>query len=222
MFLPGFRDLVKPQWVAVIEELKVAGGLPISELGRRLEIAYMTVKQHCQDLKDLGYLERWRVPRTQVGRPEIFYRLTPKADSLFPQAGVALTLDLLDAIRALFGETAPDRLLFQHFQHQLEAWRPKLTKAKSLVEKATVLAGLREKEGCFGRCKYDPERGFRIEEYHHPLLPVFEKYPTAVPMELRMMEQLLGTKIVRREIPGGKGAPARVDFEVATLGVKGA
>ncbi|MGC4015294.1 MAG: hypothetical protein QM755_12375 [Luteolibacter sp.] len=222
MFLPGFRDLVKPQWVAVIEELKLAGGLPVSELGRRLEIAYMTVKQHCQDLKELGYLERWRVPRTQVGRPEIFYRLTAKADSLFPQAGVALTLDLLDAIRALFGETAPDRLLFQHFQQQLEKWRPKLTKAKSLVEKATLLAGLREKEGCFGRCKYDPERGFRIEEYHHPLLPVFEKYPTAVSMELRMLEQLLGTKIVRREIPGGKGGPARVDFEVATLGVKGA
>lgn len=222
MFLPGFRDLVKPQWVAVIEELKISGGLPVSELGRKLEIAYMTVKQHCTDLKELGYLERWRVPRTQVGRPEIFYRLTAKADALFPQAGVALTLNLLEALKALFGDTAPDRLLFQHFQQQLEQWRPKLVKAKSMVEKATLLAGLREKDGCFGRCKYDPERGFRIEEYHHPLLPVFEKFPHAVAMELRMLEQLLGTKIMRREIPGGRGGPARVDFEVATLGVKGA
>lgn len=221
MFLPGFRDLVKPQWMAVIEELKLSGGLSISELSRRLELSYMTVKQHCEDLKELGYLERTRVPRTQVGRPEIFYRLAQKADALFPQAGVSLTLDLLDAVKVLFGETSPDRLLFQYFQHQQERWRPKLTKAKSLVEKATLLAGLREKEGCFGRCKYDPERGFRIEEYHHPLLAVFEKYPHAIGLELRMLEQLLGTRIVRKEIPGGRGGPARVDFEVVTLGVRG-
>jgi len=221
MFLPGFRDLVKPQWVAVIEELKLSGGLSISELSRRLELAYMTVKQHCEDLSMLGYLERTRVPRTQVGRPEIFHRLSPKADALFPQAGVSLTLDLLDAVKVLFGETAPDRLLFQYFQQQMERWRPKLAKAKSLVEKATLLAGLREKEGCFGRCKYDPERGFRIEEYHHPLVAVFEKYPHAIGIELRMLEQLLGTKIVRKEIPGGRGGPARVDFEVLTLGIRG-
>lgn len=221
MFLPGFRDLVKPQWVAVIEELKLSGGLSISELSRRLELAYMTVKQHCEDLKKLGYLECTRVPRTQVGRPEIFYRLAAKADALFPQAGVSLTIDLMEAVKVLFGETAPDRLLFQYFQHQQERWRPKLTKAKSLVEKATLLAGLREKEGCFGRCKYDPERGFRIEEYHHPLLAVFEKYPHAIGLELRMLEQLLGTRIVRKEIPGGRGGPARVDFEVLTLGVRG-
>jgi predicted ArsR family transcriptional regulator len=221
MFLPGFRDLVKSPWVAVIEELKVSGGLPVGELGRRLEMAYMTVKQHCLDLSELGYLERWRVPRTQVGRPEIFYRLTAKADSLFPQAGVALSLDLLEAIKSLFGDTAPERLLFQHFQQQMEKWKPKLSKGKSLVEKATLLAALREKEGCFGRCKYDPQRGFRIEEYHHPLAPLFAKYPTAIAMELRMLEQLLGTKIVRREVAGGRHGPARVDFEVATLGISG-
>lgn len=222
MFLPGFRELVKPQWVAVIEELKLSGGLSISELARRLDLAYMTVKQQCGDLKELGYLECTRLPRTQVGRPEIFYRLAPKSSALFPQAGVSLTLDLLEAVKVLFGETAPDRLLFQYFQHQMERWRPKLTKAKSLVEKATLLAGLREKEGCFGRCKYDPERGFRIEEYHHPLVAVFEKYPYAIGIELRMLEQLLGTKIVRKEVPGGRGGPARIDFEVLTLGVRGA
>jgi predicted ArsR family transcriptional regulator len=222
MFLPGFRTLVKPQWVAVIEALKLSGGLSISELSRRLELAYMTVKQHCGDLKELGYLECSRVPRTQVGRPEIFYRLAAKADALFPQAGVSLTLDLLEAVKGLFGETAPDRLLFQYFQQQMERWRPKLSKAKSLVERATLLAGLREKEGCFGRCKYDPERGFRIEEYHHPLFAVFLKYPHAIGMELRMLEQLLGTKISRKEVPGGQSGPARVDFEILTLGVRGA
>lgn len=220
MFRPGFRDLVKPQWVATIEELKVSGGLPVSELARRIEASYMAVKQYCEDLKKLGYLERSRIPRTEVGRPEIFYRLTPKSDALFPQAGTGFSLELLDSLKPLFGDSAPDRLLFQYFQQQFDDWQPKLAKAKSLVEKATLLAGLREKSGCFGRCKYDPEKGFRIEEYHHPLQRIFDKYPRAIAMEVRMMEQLLGSKVARREIPGGRGGPARVDFEVATLGIR--
>ncbi len=220
MFQLGFRDLVKPQWVATLEELKIAGGLPVSELARRIEASYMAVKQYCEDLKKLGYLERSRIPRTEVGRPEIFYRLTAKADSLFPQAGTAFSLELLDNLKPIFGDSAPDRLLFQYFQQQQEQWLPKLIKAKSLVEKATLLAGLREKTGCFGRCKYDAEKGFRIEEYHHPLQRIFDKYPRAIAMEVRMMEELLGSKVVRREIPGGKNGPARVDFEIATLGTR--
>lgn len=220
MFRPGFRDLVKPQWVATIEELKLSGGLPVSELARRIEASYMAVKQYCEDLKDLGYLERSRIPRSEVGRPEIFYRLTAKADALFPQAGTSFSVEILDSLKPIFGDSAPDRLLFQYFQQQQEQWLPKLAKAKSLVEKATMLAGLREKSGCFGRCKYDPEKGFRIEEYHHPLQRIFEKYPRAVAMEHRMMEQLLGTKVVRNEIAGGRAGPARVDFEISTLGTK--
>ena len=121
--------------------------------------------------------------------------------------------------RSLFGESAPERLIFQYFQHLQARWLPKLSKAKSALEKATVLTGLREQTGCFSRCKYDPEKGLRIEEYHHPLRPIFAKYPRAIGVELRMLEALLGTRVTRREIPGGRHGPARVDYEVATLGV---
>jgi predicted ArsR family transcriptional regulator len=206
--------------VRILDELKVSGGLPIPELSRRLESSYMGMKDQCDKLVKLGYLERWRLPRQEVGRPEIMYRLTPKADAIFPQAGVSLSLELLEAARTLFGDTAPERLLLQYFCQLRERWRPKLAKAKSLVERATLLSALREKEGCFGRCKYDPARGFRIEEYHHPLQAVFAAYPGAVHLELRMMEELIGSKIVRKEIPGGRGGPARIDYEVATLGVR--
>ena len=221
MFLPGFRELVKEGWVKVIEELKISGGLPVSELSRRLGGSYMGMKDQCDKLVKMGYLERWRLPRQEVGRPEIMYRLAAKADAIFPQAGVSLSLELLDAARSLFGAAAPERLLLQYFSQLRERWRPKLTKAKSLVERATILSGLREKEGCFGRCKYDPAKGFRIEEYHHPLQAVFAVYPGAITLELRMMEELLGTRVLRKEVAGGRGGPARIDYEVSTLGVAG-
>jgi predicted ArsR family transcriptional regulator len=217
MFLHGFRELVRPQWVTIVEELKIHGGMPIPELARIMEMSYMGVKQHCEALLELGYLERSRVPRKEVGRPEIMYRLAPKADALFPQAGVAMTLSLLHNMKQLFGATAPEKLLHQYFVELQERWMSRMLRAKSLVEKATVLAGLREKEGCFARCSYDVKLGFRIEEFHHPLWALFEEYPAAVMMEMRMMELLMGSKIERREVPGGRGGPARVEYYIHTL-----
>lgn len=218
MFLPGVRDLAKPQWIAVIEALKFSGQMPVTTLAARIGASYMATKQYCEDLHRLGYLERLRAPRREVGRPEVFYRLAARADGLFPQAGVTLTLELLDHVAQLFGENAPDRLLYQYFERLRERWQPRLSRAKSLVERATLLAGLREHHGSFSRCHYDAAKGFRIEEYHHPLTPIFQRYPRAIGMELRLMEGLLGTPVVRREVAGGPHGPARVDYEIATLG----
>lgn len=220
MFRTGVRDLVKKQWVAIIDSLKRSGGASIPELRREIGGSYMGIKDQCQAMVESGHLETWRVPRTAVGRPEVMYRLTQKAEILFPDAGPAMTLEILESARKLFGATAPERLLLQYFQELCNRWRPKLGKAKSLVEKATLLSALRESEGCFGRCRYEPEKGFWIEEYHHPLRPIFEVYPRAIQFELRMIEDLLGTKVIRQEVGPGDGKAARVDYEVHTLGVR--
>jgi predicted ArsR family transcriptional regulator len=220
MLLPVFQDLIKPQWRKVLEELKISGSLSVGELARRLDVSYMAVKQHCEELKKIGYLGRTRMPRKEVGRPEIFYQLTAKADGLFPQAGVDFTLEILDELKARHGESFPDKLLFQYFEKRELVMRKKLEKCQSLVEKATKLAGLRTKDGYLVQCKYDPQEGFRMEEYHNPLQRVFEQYPRAVAMELRMLEQLLGTPITRRERPRSNFAAPRVTFDIPTLGVR--
>ncbi len=217
MLLQVFQDLIKPQWRAVIEELKLTGGMPISELARKVDASYMAVKQHCEELKKAGYVDRSRVPRTAVGRPEIFYSLSSKADGLFPQAGVDFTLDLLEEMKFQLGENTPDKLLFQYFQKRHDLWEPLVAKCPTLAEKAAKLARLREKSGCYSR--YGESAGkFQIEEFHNPMQGLFERYPRAVVMELRMIEQLLGTRVARRELSGGRNGPPRVVFEVATAG----
>jgi predicted ArsR family transcriptional regulator len=119
----------------------------------------------------------------------------------------------------MFGDSAPEKVLFHHFQELREQWQPKLRAGKSLVEKATRLADLRDKAGWFSRCHYDAATGFRIEEFHNPLARIYEEYPNAVRMEVQMMETLLGTRVVRDEAVVGKGKK-RVVYEIATLGVR--
>jgi len=212
---------MRASWAAIIEAVKISDGMPVSDLARELGMSYMGVKQHCLKLTEMGYLEEWRVPREkkEVGRPEKLYRLTKKCDPLFADAGVGLTLDVLEGVRSLYGEAAPEKLLYHHFQTLREEWKAKVKLGKSMVEKATRLADLRSKAGWFSRCHYDPSTGFRIEEFHNPFAKVYAVYPNAARMELQMMEQILGTRVLRDEVSTGKGRK-RVVYEIATLGVR--
>jgi predicted ArsR family transcriptional regulator len=211
MFLPVFRDLIKPQWLLVMELLKQHGGMPLSEICKHIHSSYMTAKDHCDQLVEAGYLHRTRMPRTEVGRPIIFYNLAAKADALFPQAGMDFVFDMLEELRAMHGESAPERLLFQHFAKVAARWGKALEKSNTPVERARKLAALRIKSGCAGEFVHDPAR---IIEYHNPMQRVFDRYPRAVVIEQRMIEQLIGCRVTRHEIPGGPETTPRIVFEI--------
>jgi predicted ArsR family transcriptional regulator len=214
MMLPVFRDLIKAQWRALLEELKRTGGRPVGELARKTGGSYMAVKTHCEALTRAGYLIRTRLPHTGLGRPEIFYSLAAKADSLFPQAGVDFTLELLEELKLMLGENAPDKLLFQYFQKQIDGLGKNRAKSLSTAERALKLAALRTKQGCASRSESLPGMPLCIVECHNPLQRIFERYPRAIAMELRLFEQWLGTRVLRREIPGGRESPPQVVFEI--------
>ena len=214
MLLPVFNDLVKPQWRAVIEELKLSGETSASELARSIGGSYMAIKTHCEELTKAGYVVRTRLPRTEVGRPEILYSLSAKADALFPQAGADFTLEVLDEARRVFGENAPEKLLFQYFQKQEALLEKALSKYPSVAERAAKLVAIRNRRGCAGFCKQDPGEPLRVVEVHNPLQRVFLTYPRAAAMEHRMIERLLGARLVRRELPGGRDTSPCVVFDI--------
>jgi predicted ArsR family transcriptional regulator len=217
MFNEAFRDLSKPKLLDLIEAIKKSQGMAVADLARELEMSYMGVKQHCQKLEAMGYLKTWRVPRTGVGRPEKLYKLTSKCDELFPQLGVELVVNVLEGMQRFFGDSSPEKIFFHHYEKLRDEWSVGINKGKSLVEKATRLADLRDKAGCFSRCKYDVEHGFRIEEYHNPLYELFEIYPNLIKQEIRMMEQLLGSKVKRQVVELEKGG-SLVIYQIGTLG----
>ena len=77
-------EVGRSQRMRIIETLKKTQGLSVNELGERLKLSYMGVKQHCDELERHGYVDTWRRPKP-VGRPEMVYRLTPKAQVFFPR-----------------------------------------------------------------------------------------------------------------------------------------
>lgn len=217
MFPQAMRDVCKPSYLGIIGELKRSGGLAIPELAKLLEMSYMGIKQHCVKLEEMGYLKTWRVPRVQVGRPQKLYKLTHKCDALFPEGGPDLVLDLLDGVKTTFGQVAPEKLLYHYFEKRRDEWARAVRPGKSLVEKSTRFADARMKAGHFCHCHYSPEEGFVIEEYHHPLHRIFSRYPGMVAVELRVIEQALGTRVERIVRKGSQGVKCTV-YRVSTLG----
>ncbi len=213
MFLKAVRDIAKPRHFAIIDSLKRSTGMSVTELSTALEMSYMGVKQHCQELEKKGWLETWRRP-VPNGRPEMLYRLTARASSFFPEAGNELTLEILHSIQEVYGPTAPDKLLYSYFTKKGDAYLKKV-KGQSIAERATSFASLRNQEGHCSGVHCDRQMGFNITEYHNPLKDIATAYPSVRRMEEQMFNRVLMTTVRRME--EGAGGPARQVFLIPTI-----
>ena len=195
MFFRALRDLARPQILAIVDTLKRSDGMAVGDLADSLKMSYMGVKQYCIELEKRGYLDTWRRPR-ETGRPELTYRLTPKAQVLFPQHATELSLEVLEAVRQLHGATAAVKILYQYFLKKTEAYSKKI-KGQSLAERATSLAKLRDAEGHCAQVEYDAKHGLRLVEFHSPLAELIRQFPSVARMEDAMLSRVLQAPVQR-------------------------
>ncbi len=193
-YLKILKNISKPHWFEIIRLIKCSSGLSVGELAEKLDMSYMGVKKHCVAMQKLGYLDTWRRPK-EVGRPEKSYRVTDKLAPLFPAIGDEVSLSILEAATQL-EPNAAEKLLFAFFREQTDKLSAKVT-GESVQGRAERLAAARAAMGYFSVCEYSEEEGLRIEEFHNPLQPLFDKYPTLARMEAQMFERLLGARVVR-------------------------
>ncbi|MCB1086198.1 MAG: hypothetical protein KDM63_04080 [Verrucomicrobiae bacterium] len=194
MFSKTIREITRPHWFPIIDAVKRSTGLSVPELAKMLKMSYMGVKKHCIALEKLGYLDTWRRPK-QVGRPEKLYRLTEKANTLYPQIGNDVTLALLEAATQM-DSNAAEKLLFAYFNKQADLLSKKI-KGNSVADRAASLAKARDQLGHVSECQYDRETGLHIVEFHNPLQALFDRYPTLERMEEQMFERVLNAPIDR-------------------------
>ena len=214
MLFTILRDILKTPAVDIILHLKRSTGMSVNELARAMKMSYMGVKQHCVALEKKGYLDTWRRPKA-TGRPEKLYRLTRKTEPLFPQTGNELTLDMLVTAQKVYGETAPQKLLFSFFQARGDRYLSRL-RGKSVIERAEELARLRSAEGCFSRVDYQAATGLQIVEFHTPFGEVARRYPIIYEMEAETISRVLNYPVERRVDEAG--GLSRVVFRVKALG----
>jgi predicted ArsR family transcriptional regulator len=188
-------EVGRSQRMRIIDTLKKTQGLCVKELGERLKLSYMGVKQHCDELERHGYVDTWRRPK-EVGRPEMVYRLTPKAHIFFPRVANAMTIEVLHAANRLYGHAAGEKLLYSVFASKTEDYMKKLH-GKTVLELGEMLVKIREQEGYMSEFSIrDPTA---IVEYHSPIFDLLEAFPLVRRLEREMMERILGVRVEREE-----------------------
>lgn len=183
----------------ILQTLKARGSLTAASLGERLSVTPVAVRQHLDRLLAEGFV-RYEDRRESVGRPKRYWSLSEKGHNRFPDNHEGLTLEMLDAVRSVFGEEGLDKLISEREARMREAYSRVLGGAVGLKSKLEKLAERRTQEGYMAEVETLAGGGFRLVENHCPICSAARKCQGFCRSELALFRVLLGPDVtVERE-----------------------
>lgn len=152
----------------ILFQLKTRGSSETLTLAGALAISRQAALQHLERLKADGLVQH-ESERRGVGRPRRIWTLTPLAHARFPDTHAQLTLEMLDALRAEFGDAGVERMIARREQTTAVAYQASLANVTGLAARVARLADLRTAEGYMADWSPEPGGGFRLVENHCPI-----------------------------------------------------
>src|SRR3984957_13861863 len=178
----------------VLYQLKTRGPQAAAQIARRLRVTPMAVRQHLYRLRVAGLVD-FSDERRKVGRPARVWRLTGDAASRFPDTHGDLTVEIIGAVRAAFGESGMDKLLAQRTRLQKDEYRARLRPAgSSIAKRAQALAEIRREQGYMAECSRMPDGSMLLAENHCPICAAASTCQGLCREELSLFRAVLGDK----------------------------
>ena len=175
--------------------LKSKGPQTAAQLAKRLGVTAMAVRQHLYGFARDRLVE-FADQRRPVGRPARVWRLTERAAARFPESHAELTLEMIAAVRATFGEEGLDRLLAERTRLQLRAYRERIRAASdgSLKSRVGVLAAIRREQGYMAECVTRADGSLLLRENHCPICVAARSCQGLCREELGLFRAVLGAQ----------------------------
>jgi len=177
--------------------LKTRGPATAAALAKVLRITPMGVRQHLGRLAGDGLVVHGD-ERRGVGRPKRHWHLTEKATLRFPDTHAQMTVEILGAAKAVFGQRGLDRLIRQRERETLARYKAALRGARSIGERVRRLAALRSEEGYMAECTAGPDGGLLLIENHCPVCAAAQTCQGLCRSELDIFRSVLGGAAVDR------------------------
>ena len=170
--------------------LKTRGPSRTGDIAGRLGLSRQGARQQLEKLAAEG-LVAFAEERAGVGRPRRSWRVTAAAEARFPDTHSALTVELLGAVAAEFGEAGLDRLIARRERDSLDAYRVAMGGLTNLRARLRRLAGLRRAEGYMAEVGED-EHGLLLIENHCPICAAASACQGLCRSELAIFKAALG------------------------------
>ena len=178
----------------ILFQLKTRGPADTLALAVALAISRQATLQHLERLVAEGLVSH-ADERRGVGRPRRIWSLTAAAQARFPDTHAQLTLEMLDAVRAEFGEAGVDRLITRREVVTTQSYIQALAPLRSLAARVARLAELRTAEGYMADWSPDPGGGFHLVENHCPICAAAAACQGFCRAELQVFRDALGPDV---------------------------
>lgn len=191
----------------ILMALKMQGQVSAAALGEQLGTTGEAVRQQLVRLADEGLVEA-EASANGVGRPTRLWRLSPSAQSRFPDTHAALTVQMLDLVRTRLGEAALDTIITAREAETRAAYQAAIGASGDLRDRVAVLAELRNREGYMAAWSEEPDGTLLLVENHCPICAAATACQSFCRAELDVFRAVLGPGVAveRREhiVSGGR------------------
>jgi predicted ArsR family transcriptional regulator len=170
--------------------IKRRGPQRVADIAIALDITSEAARQQLARLARLGLVED-RVAPQSLGRPAREWSLTASGHARFPDRHADLTIQLLDAVRAEFGERAIDRMIDRRETEMRESYKAHLATKKDIGKRVAGLAEIRSREGYMAVATRIPG-GWSLIENHCPICTAATACQGFCRSELDVFRDVLG------------------------------
>jgi predicted ArsR family transcriptional regulator len=177
--------------------LKRKGVLSIDQLSREMNITSMGIRQHLLSLERKGLIE-YIIKRQGIGRPAFLYRLTQKADDLFPKSYDKFIVDLLTDVEKHDGRGKIEEIFKWRKAKFLKEAKELLESKKTIRDKVYGLRDFLESEGYFAELS-DSDGHYNLSLFNCPIPKVAAVFEEACRYDLQAFRDLLGKEVRQPE-----------------------
>lgn len=191
----GAEHILKSSRSALIGLLKENGVMSVEDLAASIGVTKVCVRRHLGLLESDG-LVRHEEQRHERGRPRHVYRLTTKAQWLFPQRYDELATDLLGIVARRHGAEALEGILAARADDLITELHGELADL-GFDERVRGLAKVLSERGFLAESRRQRDGSYRLRQRHCPTENVAIKFPVICEQELRVYRESLGCEVVR-------------------------
>jgi len=177
----------------VLEIMKGSEPKTAEQLAAQLGMSAVGMRLHLNTLARKGLI-RFEERKGKVGRPLRVWSLTDAAGVSFPDAHATLAVDLIGAVKELYGKKALRRLVATREKDMRARYGKGLAEAPTLARKVAALAKLRSEEGYMAEARKTP-KGMLLVENHCPICAAATACQQFCRSELRIFREALGDDV---------------------------
>ena len=195
--MESLADLFSESQAQILLAIKQQGEVTAGDLADSVGLAVTTVRQHLNRLKDQGLLEH-RAEARGRGRPTHLYRLSERAERLFPSIDAAMLNRLLDFLSREGHHRAIDAFFRDFWDERTEEFRRRLNQAEGadLNVRLEILGEFLTEQGFMPEIDHD-DGEVTIRECNCPLSEAVESTRLPCRLEAEFLELVVGQSLER-------------------------